>query len=151
MEENQINVLYVEPKKVPVAAVIGKELESYQEAVGGMIEVIYPFDDMVCIVCNEEGKLNGLDLNRALYFQDGEIYDIIAGSFFVTGITEDDFCSLTEEQMKKYQNRFKEPEMFVRMGSKILSIPVPEKEIRNITGEKKPQEKRKEKEMDGER
>ncbi len=59
MEENQINVLYVEPKKVPVAAVIGKELESYQEAVGGMIEVIYPFDDMVCIVCNEEGKLNG--------------------------------------------------------------------------------------------
>ena len=103
MEENQINVLYVEPKKVPVAAVIGKELESYQEAVGGMIEVIYPFDDMVCIVCNEEGKLNGLDLNRALYFEDGEIYDIIAGSFFVTGITEDDFCSLTEEQMKKYQ------------------------------------------------
>lgn len=56
MEENQINVLYVEPKKAPVAAEIGKELESYQEAVGGMIEVIYPFDDMVCIVCNEEGK-----------------------------------------------------------------------------------------------
>ena len=73
MEENQINVLYVEPKKAPVAAVIGKELESYQEAVGGMIEVIYPFDDMVCIVCNEEGKLDGLDLNRALFLEDGEI------------------------------------------------------------------------------
>ena len=130
---------------------IGKELESYQEAVGGMIEVIYPFDDMVCIVCNEEGKLDGLDLNRALFLEDGEILThIIAGSFFVAGITEDDFCSLTEEQMKKYQNRFKEPEMFVRMGSKILSIPVQEEEIRNITREKRPQEMRKEKET-GER
>lgn len=58
---------------------------------------------------------------------------------------------LQRNRWKKYQNRFKEPEMFVRMGSKILSIPVPEEEIRNITGEKKPQEKRKEKEMDGER
>ena len=54
---------------------IGEELEDLQHEVGGYIEAVYPFEDEVAIVCNEEGKLEGLDLNRSLRGDDGEIYD----------------------------------------------------------------------------
>lgn len=55
--------------------------------VGGCIEAVYPFDDPVAIVCNEEAKLEGLPLNRALRDEDGDIYDIVAGTFMVVGLT----------------------------------------------------------------
>lgn len=37
-----------------------------QEIVGGTIQVLYPFAEPVALVCNDEGKLLGLPLNRAL-------------------------------------------------------------------------------------
>lgn len=49
------------------------------------------------IVCNEEAKLEGLPLNRALRDEDGDIYDIVAGTFMVVGLTEDSFGSLTPD------------------------------------------------------
>lgn len=57
-------------------------------------------------VCNEEGKLIGLEGNRRIY--DGS--SIIAGAFFVCGTTEDDFRGLTEQEAEQYMDRFKEPE-----------------------------------------
>ena len=73
-----MDVLIVEPEKSPRIANISGDLESLQKAVGGYIEAVYPYDDPVAIVCNEEGKLIGLPLNRKL-----EDYDIIAGTFVV--------------------------------------------------------------------
>ena len=61
--------------------------------------MVYPFEDPVGLIVNEEGKINGLPLNRALRDEDNEIYDVIAGSFLVTGLTEDSFGSLTPEQV----------------------------------------------------
>ena len=55
--------------------------------------------DSVALVCNEEGKLEGLPLNRALRDEDGDIYDVVAGTFLVVGLTDDSFGSLTVEQM----------------------------------------------------
>ena len=55
-------------------------LEAMQELVGGDIEEYMPFDDDVAIICNEEGKVRGLPLNRAVYVQDNdkkEMVDII--------------------------------------------------------------------------
>ena len=63
------------------------------------IEAIYPYEDPVALVCNEEGKLEGLPLNRALRDEDGDIYDVVAGTFMVVGLTDDSFGSLTVEQM----------------------------------------------------
>ena len=43
-------------------------------------EEYMPFDDDVAIICNEEGKMRGLPLNRAVYVQDNdkkEMVDII--------------------------------------------------------------------------
>ena len=62
-------------------------LESLQHEVGGCIEAIYPYEDPVALICNEEGKLEGLPLNRALRDEDGDIYDVVAGTFLVVGLT----------------------------------------------------------------
>lgn len=63
----EIHVVLLEPGKLARPASIDASLESYQKIVGGMIEAFYPFEEPVCIVCNEEGKLDGLPLNRAVY------------------------------------------------------------------------------------
>ena len=62
---------------------IDSGLESLQHEVGGYIEAIYPYEEPVALVCNEEGKLEGLPLNRALRDEDGDIYDVVAGTFMV--------------------------------------------------------------------
>ena len=36
---------------------IDSDLKSLQHEVGGYIEAIYPYEDPVALVCNEEGKL----------------------------------------------------------------------------------------------
>jgi len=119
-----MNVLVVEPEKVPCEAEIDGSLESMQKLVGGTIEAVYPFEDHVALVCNDEGKLNGLPLNRKL-----EDYDIIAGTFFICGLGEDDFTSLPPDLMEKYGDKFAKPELFMRMGGHIVAIPVePQKE-----------------------
>ena len=72
-----MKVLMVEPGKVPYEKEIGDGLKALQDAVGGYIQAVYPYEDPVALVCNEEGKLEGLPLNRALRTEDGEIYDKI--------------------------------------------------------------------------
>lgn len=122
-----MTVLLVEPDKHPRPVEIGTELEDLQNAVGGYIEVVYPFDEPVGLVMNEEGKLEGLPLNRALRDDDGHIYDVVAGSFLVVGLTEESFGSLTPEQMTSFEEKFHSPEAFVRMGRGIMAIPIDEK------------------------
>lgn len=114
-----MDVLIVEPEKVPRMASITGDLNSLQQVVGGYIEAVYPYDDPVAIVCHEEGKLIGLPLNRKL-----EDYDIIAGTFIVCGLGEEDFDSLTPELAEKYREKFADPEIFMKMGSRIVAIPI---------------------------
>ncbi len=106
LKDAYIKVVFVEPNKPAVVAEIENKLRGLQRAVGGNIEAIY-FKDGTCLICNEEGKLKGLKGNRRLTeFGD----EVIAGVFFITGIHEDEFRSLTEEEIEKYMSRFKEPE-----------------------------------------
>ena len=102
-----IRVLIVKPGKVPYAAEIPSVLELLQQKVEGLIQVLYPFEDSAAIVCNDEGKLLGLPWNRLLFDEDGNIYDILVGTFLVVGLTEDDFCSLSDEQIQKYTEVFR--------------------------------------------
>ncbi len=117
----KINVLVVKPGKRPERAEIGAELEAMQRVVGGNIQEFQPFEDEAAIICNEEGKLDGLPPNRAVYSQDGEIVDIVAGTFFICNapISSETFQSLSEEQMKKYEEMFCQPERFYRAGDGI--------------------------------
>ena len=104
-----MKVLIVEPLKAPYAAEIDGSLESMQNIVGGLIQVIYPFDDPVALVCNDEGKLLGLPLNRILADGNGRAYDIIAGTFFLCAAPSDSdsFESLAEEQIQHYTAYYK--------------------------------------------
>lgn len=120
-----IKVLAVAPGEAPKTVELDGSLRSMQQLVGGYIEAIHPFDDPVVLVCNEEGKFNGSSLNRALRGNDGEVKDIIAGTFFLCGESGDDFATLPHELMDKYSKRFEHPEKFFRHGNKIEAVPAP--------------------------
>lgn len=121
-----MQVLTVEPGRYPVLTEIREDLASMQDAVGGNIEAVYPFSDDVALVCNEEGKLNGLPLNRSLKDGSGRIYDIIAGTFFLCGLSPDNFASLSPELAEKYEKHFHSPEKFYLKDGHILSRPMEE-------------------------
>ena len=110
----KISVILIEPDKYPKVIEIEDTLEAMQETVGGYIEEYMPFDDEVAIVCNEEGKMNGAELNRAIYSNDKEILDIIAGKFFIAyaPIESESFLSMPKDLMKKYEDKFRYPERF---------------------------------------
>lgn len=74
-------------------------------------------------ICGEEAKLEGKPLNRALRDGDGDIYDIVAGKFFICGLGDENFASLPKELQQKYEEKFRQPEAFLKMGSKIMAIP----------------------------
>ena len=124
MDENKtIRVVYVEPGKVAQVIDLGTELEDLQTAVGGNIEPFYPFDEAVAIVCNDEGKYNGMLPNRAVYGENGEIIDVIFGSFFICDCSGESFGSLSEEQINVYKRKFQNPERFFQVNNKIIAVP----------------------------
>jgi hypothetical protein len=119
-----MKVIIVEPNKPARVAEIGDSLKDMQKAVGGYIQAVYPYADLISLVANEEGKLDGLPLNRALRDESGEIYDILSGTFLITGLSEDNFASLPDDLTEKYLNMFREPEIFMRVGEKIIALKV---------------------------
>lgn len=127
----KMDVLVVNPGDYPQKAQIGTDIESLQAVVHGLIEVVYPFKDDVAVVLNDSGKIEGLPLNRALRDEHGEIYDVIAGPFFVCGVEEDHFISLTSEQIKKYEQHFHQPEAFIRLGKDVVAAPVPDELVKH--------------------
>ena len=111
-----ITTLVVEPGKRPYTKKIQPGLKSLQREVGGHIEAVY--------VCRETGKLDGCPLNRALRDEAGAIYDVIAGTFLVVGLTEEDFGSLRPELLQAFTQRFQEPEAFAMVNGKLLTFPL---------------------------
>lgn len=124
MDNEKINVLVVEPEKKPYAKEISSGLSSLQHEVGGYIQAVYPYEEPVAIICDEEAKLTGKELNRALRDEDGKIYDVVAGTFLVVGLGEDNFSSLTPEHLKQFKEKFDTPEMFMRLNGKLVVLPM---------------------------
>lgn len=124
-----MKILLIEPEKAPRTMEIDGSLKSMQALVGGTIQAIYPFAEEIALVCNDDGKLLGLPLNRALREDaTGAVYEIIAGTFFLCGAPADaeNFVSLTEEQLNAYATRFQFPEIFLRLNGQIVAVPVRE-------------------------
>ena len=104
--ENTIKVLKIEPGKMPYEKEMVNDLEGIQAEVEGMFECVYLDNNCIAVV-NEEGKLNGMELNRRI----GN--DIIAGPFFICGDSDDgEFISLTDEQMDVFSSEFKDAPVF---------------------------------------
>ena len=125
-KEREIRVLRCQPGKRAEVVKIPNTLKSLQSEVGGYIEAVYPSSDPVALIVNEEGKIHGLPLNRALYTEDGQMYDIAAGTMLVVGVTEDDFGSLRGDLLEKYTEKFKHPERFMQFGDQIMAFKIPE-------------------------
>ena len=127
MSENnteKIRVLLFKPGEYGKAIEIDDTLEGMQQAVGGWIEEYMPFEDEVAIVCNEEGKIQGLPLSRAIYDDEGQLLDIIAGDFFIAyaPIESEKFLSIPTELEKKYLDKYGLPEKIYCTGRGFDSI-----------------------------
>ena len=118
-----MKVLKVEPYQLPEIKEIDPGLSSLQHEVEGWIEATYPFEDPVAIICNEEGKLNGMEYNRAIRDENGEVREIIAGPLLIVGLGEEDFTSLAEDMVQKYKRMFGQPEVFLQTQSSLLILP----------------------------
>ena len=99
----KIKGLLVEPYKLPKEIEIENTLDNLQSLVDGYIECVYlQNDNDVVLICNDEGKINNMTLNRDIG------YDIIAGPFLILGddYENGDFKSLNENQILRYKMRF---------------------------------------------
>ena len=102
-----MKILIVEPRSHPRVAEISGSLKSMQETVGGYIQAIYPFEDAVALVCDEEGLLKECEWNRVICENCA-----IKGTFFICGAEEDDLTDLPDDLVVKYEQRFYAPEVF---------------------------------------
>ena len=112
MKEKKIQALMIPPKAHPMEVTLQNQLDALQKAVSidapsqGLIEII-TLDKKNCILCNEEGKLLGLEPNRRLG------HDIIVGVFYICGQSKDgELCSLSEDRIRFWSHVFAEPEYF---------------------------------------
>lgn len=119
-----INVIYVEPGKLARTIEMKDELSDMQNLVGGLIEEYMPFEDDVAIICNEEGKLRGLPLNRGICNEDGQVMEIISGPFFIAyaPVESEKFLSLPKDLEEKYLEKFHKPEQFFRTDDGIKAV-----------------------------
>lgn len=115
-----MRVLVIPPGKAPEVREIDGSLRSMQAIVGGLIQAVYPFDEPVALVCNEEGKLENLPMCRILE----EIHDIVHGTFFLCGAPPDseNFTSLTDEQIARFTRRFHYPEVFLPLDGHLFVL-----------------------------
>lgn len=119
-----MTIIVIEPERVPTIKEISGELHELQEIVGGTTQAIYPFDDEVALLCNDDGWALGLIANRGLKDDNEEICDIICGTFFPCGAPADSdhFTSVTPDQIERFEKQFHYPEMFVGMDGHIVCL-----------------------------
>lgn len=137
--ENTLSVLKIAPGQYPQQVEIDNDLKALQQAVGGSIGASYPFEDPVAIVYNDDGKLLGLPMNRALRDEHGQTYDVLTGNFLVVGLGKEDFASLSPELAQKYEQHFHQPETFIRLGGHLVILPTPDEAVQ--PSEEKPRAK----------
>lgn len=133
-----MNVLIVEPGCAPYEKEI-YGLQEMQAVVGGLIQAIYPYEEQVALVCNEEALLLGLPFNRSV--EGG--YGGVGGTFFLCGIEADNFCSLTPEQVQVYKEKFHHAELLVGVkGDELITMKVQSRRKDHPPGQRHPPDPR---------
>jgi hypothetical protein len=122
-EKEMLRVILCKPGETAEVVEIEDELESMQDLVGGLIEPYDPFYsetdpryENVILVCNEEGKLMQLPLNRAIVDEDGRVMDVIRGQFFLcyAPIESERFLSIPPDLEEEFLRKYELPEKFYR-------------------------------------
>ena len=109
----EIDILVVEPGKAPRPARVEDTLETFQKIVNGPIEAGCYLPQRVMLICNSEGKSQGLPPNRA----NPRARDYIAGTFLLCGFEGEHFASLTPAQQLEFQAYFAKPGEFMMVGT----------------------------------
>ena len=122
-DERKIKVVLLEPSKLAHSVEIDASLEGMQKTVGGLIEPFYHFEEQVCIVCNEESKINGMHPNRSVKNDEGIMVDFIFGPAFICDCRGESLDSLSDEQINRYSKMFRYPEHLARLNGKLIGIP----------------------------
>lgn len=108
------------------------ELSTLQKLVKGLIEVVIISEsDNVIVICNEEGLIRDLSLNRVIYNNDiGQPISVISGDFLIIREFEDangelDFCGFDDEEMtNKYLTTYRYPERVLKTNlDQVIVIP----------------------------
>ena len=130
-EQNEkLRVILLKPGELAEIVEIDDNLESMQRLVEGNIEEYMPFEDAsdprvgdCAVVCNEEGKMRGMELNRGISDQNGRLQDIIAGPFFIcyAPVESEKFLSMPPDLEEKMRKKFEFPERFFVSGNRIQS------------------------------
>ena len=89
----------------------------------GVLEPFYPFEEQVCIVCNEESKINGMRPNRSVKNDEGVMVDFIFGPAFICDCRGENLDSLSDEQIDRYGRMFRYPEHLARVNGTLFGIP----------------------------
>lgn len=104
--DNLLRVVALEPGKPAYEVEVADHFRAFQQAVRGHFEVSYPFEDDAVLVVNEEGLINGMELNRTI---NGNLY--VGPAFIVKNGGDGNLYSLTDEQVQKYLAAFQTPEL----------------------------------------
>ena len=120
-EKEMLRVILCKPGEAAEVIEIEDDLEAMQELVGGLIEPYDPFYsetdpryENVILVCNEEGKLMQLPLNRAIVDEDGRVMDVIRGPFFLcyAPVESERFLSIPPDLEEEFLRKYELPEKF---------------------------------------
>ena len=122
-DDKKIKVVLLEPSKLARSVEIDASLEGMQKTVGGLIEPFYPFEEQVCIVCNEESKIYGMHPNRSVKNDEGIMVDFIFGPAFICDCRGESLDSLSDEQINRYSKMFRYPEHLARLNCELIGIP----------------------------
>lgn len=90
-----MRVVYKKPGHVPEVIDVPNELRPLQKLVGGYIEVVHLGDDFL-MICNEEGKLKGLEPN--IFLLRGTDVEDVVGPIIILNDAGEEFGELTEAE-----------------------------------------------------
>jgi hypothetical protein len=108
MSNNKIRVIVARVGKHPVVEEIDSGLDGMQAVVGGYIECVSldgSYEDGVDLWLNEEGRINGMRLNRLIRDDRGNDWDVHGDVFLARHDSEGDTIGLTDEDVAKWLQR----------------------------------------------
>ena len=117
-----IMVLLVEPFEEPRLVAVEDTLDNLHNLVEGYLQAIYPWDDPVALVCDENAIRNGKMPNRVLEDKNGRVYDVIWGTFFICGLGKHDFASINDRLAEKYTEKFRWPEIIMKTNGHLVML-----------------------------
>ena len=97
-----MQIMMIKAQMNPVMIEVEHCLHSFQQLVGGMIEVVEPFlDNDVVLVCDENGRDKGKPVNRIINTNID-----ICGDFFFCGQIDDQLCDFPKNKELYYKAMF---------------------------------------------